>query len=450
MRRRDVAVWLFSVSSLAFVNLAHAQTASSAVTSLEAPQATSSSGTRVAPWEPLSSLNLSGSLRAGYWSSDRVLDNRHDFAPGSVWLKSAPIFGNGFYASAEGWVDREQPLNGNGHTNTHGEIREGYLGWRDSTLSVTVGRRIITWGRADRINPTDVISSRDYTRLFPDDDDERRGSAVITGSYALGDYTVTALWLPEFRPNIYPIPSAAGLTVRQGADRIAGDQYAARLERIGTGIDWSLSYFDGINRNPGARLTDFSLTSPGASQAVVEAVYNRVRVWGADIATNVGDYGFRGEIAYSQPTSSDGNLFNPHPFVQVVVGIDRNLGRANIDLQYVTQYILSYTNLSVRQDLSVASLATRAALVVNQKTQIQHGPTLRVGYTMLNDTLSLEMAAAAFVSDGSYFLRPRATYSLTDAAKLTAGANIFSGASDSFFGQLRHNNTFLSELRYSF
>ena len=44
----------------------------------------------------------------------------------------------------------------------------------------------------------------------------------------------------------------------------------------------------------------------------------------------------------------------------------------------------------------------------------------------------------------------KATYALNDHVQLAAGADIFSGPKDTFFGQLRRNTTFLSELRYAF
>src|SRR5258708_737333 len=49
-----------------------------------------------------------------------------------------------------------------------------------------------------------MISSRDLTFLYPDDDDQRRGDAMIEARWGRGGYALSALWLPEFRPNRYP------------------------------------------------------------------------------------------------------------------------------------------------------------------------------------------------------------------------------------------------------
>ena len=390
------------------------------------------------------SVNLSGSLRTGYWTSNRNLDNRRNYTPTSLWLKAAPDLGDGWYARGEGWVLDERPL-GNGSRGL-GELREGYVGWRNDKVEVTLGRRIIAWGRADRINPTDVISTRDYTRLFAEDEDQRRGSVVATASYAFGDMTATALWAPEFRPNIYPIPQVPGLDVRQTAGRFSADQFGLRLDHTGGGFDWAVSYFTGINRNPGARLASLSLTG-----IAVDAVYSRVQTWGADFATNLGSYGLRGEIAYSQPGASKGDLFNQRPFAELVVGADHNITEnVNVNLQYVMVQVFSFADPANGLSPALGALATEAALVTNQRLRFQHGPALRIAYTTLNNALVLEASALAFVSDRSFAVRPRATYALTDRVKLLAGADIFTGPKNTYFGQLRRNSTVLSEIRYAF
>jgi hypothetical protein len=392
----------------------------------------------------LAGLNLSGSVRSGYWSSDRRLDDRRNFTPSSVWLRAAPDFGDGWYARAEGWILDERPL-GTG-SRLLGDVREAYVGWRDDQIEVTLGRRIIAWGRADRVNPTDIISTRDYLRLFADDDDLRQGSVVGTASYAFGDATVTALWTPEFRPNVYPIPPEPGVSIKQGTDRLGADQFALRLDRTGPGIDWSMSYFNGINRNPGS-----SIVAASTAGELVNAVYDRVQMLGADAATNVGPYGLRGEIAYSWPGAGHGSAYNPRPFAQVVIGADRNIGEhLNINVQYTILHVFSYEDPATITDPVIASVAAETALVNNQRLRTQHGPMLRVSYSLSNDTLSLEMTAQDFISDHSFVVRPRVKYAINDRVNLLVGADIFYGSSRSFFGQLKPNNGFLSEIRYSF
>jgi hypothetical protein len=386
---------------------------------------------------------ITGSLRGGYWSSDRELDGNSSFVPGSIWLKSTPDFGNGFHADAEGWAMDEPVHQDGGHTKA--DVRDFYLGWRNDTVEISLGRRVMPWGRADGYNPTDFLSNHDYTLLFPNDDDQRRGTTVGAVSYAFGDTTATFVWNPEFRPNIFPIPHLPGILVRQGTDRLDLSQFAARVDRTAGGIDWALTYFNGVDRDPGARLV-----SGGPSGGVIEAIYNRVQSFGADFATNLGGYGLRGEAAYTRPQSNDANLFNPHPFAAMVLGVDHDLtGNLNIEVQYIVHYTFSFQN-PANGPGPLAPTVSEAALINNQRRRLEDGPSLHIRYKAFNETLLLELSATAFLSDGGYAVRPKLTYDITDQLRLILGADLYEGHADSFFGQLHHNTTVYAELQYAY
>ena len=393
----------------------------------------------------LEALALSGSLRAGYWTSDRELTDRHNFTPASIWLKALPDLGNGWRLRAEGWVEDERPLEGD---RPRGELREGFVSWHGDALDFSLGRRIVAWGRADKINPTDVISSRDYKRLFAEDEDQRRGNLMATLARSFGDVTATAYWLPELRPNVYPLDVPDGVTVLDQEGRFDARQFAARLDGFGHDFDWGLSYFDGLDRNPDARIE--SVDAFGA--VTVRPLYRRAREVGADFATTVGQFGLRGEVAYRQAddhTMED--VFDKGDTVAAVIGVDHNLSDAvYINVQYLMHHVLDYEDPRLIPAPGPRLLAEKAALLNNQLTRTQHGASLRLAYTALNDTLTLELTAVGYFTDGSAALRPKATYALTDAVKLIAGVDLFFGEDDSFFGQLQENRTAYVEMRYGF
>lgn len=392
----------------------------------------------------LDPLRLSGSVRGAYWSSDRDLDDRKNFTPVSLWLKAAPDLGNGFDARIEGWIADKRPLS---EVSPSGELREAFVSWRGSTLDITAGRRIVAWGRADRINPTDVISSRDFTLLFAEDDDQRRGNTVVTAAYPIEDFTLSALWLPEFRPNIYPIPKSPGVTVDEEDGRFDPAQFAARVDHVGVGLDWSAFFFDGIDRNP-----DFLITGIDASGVSVATSYRRTRILGGDFAANAGDYGLRGEIAYHMPSNDDAAVgFEKGAFLAAVIGADRNITEfLNVNVQYLLHHTVDYTDPRAIADPVTRAVAEKGALLNNQLVRTQHGATVRVAYTTWHDTLVLELAAAGFFTDQSAVLRPKASYAITDRVKAVLGVDRFFGDEDTFFGQLQDNTTVYLELRYGF
>lgn len=392
-------------------------------------------------------LNLSGSLRTGFWSTSRSLDGSTDLIGSSVWLKGRRNLGNGFYAAGEGWLMDERLLNGG--ARQRGELREVYLGWHNDRLEINVGRKILNWGRADWFNPTDVLSSRDYTLLFQDDGDLRRTNLVASAAYSFSDITATVLWAPEFRANLYPLATTPGLLVMQGADRFNANQFALRVDRTGGDIDWSLTYFNGFDHDPGAGVA----LSTAVGQTVT-AVYNRMQMWGADFATNIGSFGLRGEIAYKLPSAGlSGNIFNPRPTLEAVFGLDHPLGEHwTINGQYIIHQTFAFSPVSgpASGGQVAEAVATKAALLNNQLRAFQHGPSLRITYSAWNDTLQLEALGAAFFSDGGYYVRLRGTYAITDQIKASIGADFFEGPARSYFGQLRHASGFLSQIRYEF
>lgn len=388
-------------------------------------------------------LGLSGSLRTGYWSSNRSLDSLTNFAPTSIWLKAVPQLPDGIYVGGEGWLLDEAPFRS--ESRLRSDLPEGYVGWRNETVDIGIGRKVISWGRADLINPTDIVTSRDYTRMFVDDGDLRQAGVLANASYGFGDLTASALWLPEFRPNILPIAGMPGLEVKQGTDRLQNNQFAIRLDRTGSGFDWSVSYFNGLNRNPGSRLGSLS-----SNPVFVSAIYNRAQLIGADFATNLGTLGIRGELAYTQTSNPAGSIFNPAPAFEAVVGIETKITQNdNVGIQYLMRYnFLAHSVVQLPPVL--ARIADENALLNNQLIRIQAGPTLRITHTALNDALILELSVAIFGTDSSFFIRPRATYLVTDSVKIKFGADVYFGPPMSYFGYLHNNSGFLSEISFDF
>ena len=65
----------------------------------------------------LNALGLTGSLRSGYWSSNRLYDDRGNIGTASTWLKLDKRFENGLGVFAEAYGGREDfRSDGNGVT----------------------------------------------------------------------------------------------------------------------------------------------------------------------------------------------------------------------------------------------------------------------------------------------------------------------------------------------
>ncbi|HEY5599276.1 MAG TPA: hypothetical protein VIK48_01185, partial [Candidatus Manganitrophaceae bacterium] len=235
-------------------------------------------------------LGLNGSIRGGFWSSSRMLDGKRDVGAGSLWLKGAQNLGPNSSLHFDGWVGRLFD-----ESDIDSRLREGYIDIGAGPIDLRIGQQIIVWGRADRINPTDNLTPRDFTLLVPDDDDQRLGTLALKGTYFIGQTSITAIWLPHFKPNRIPLrPPSPPLVFNEKRPDGIDPQGAFKIDRTGGVVDWSLSYFHGFDLFPDMAM---DLSNLPSVHLVLES--HEIDVIGADAAATVGRFGFRGEAAYT-------------------------------------------------------------------------------------------------------------------------------------------------------
>jgi hypothetical protein len=387
-----------------------------------------------------------GSLRTGSWASDRRLDDREHFAVSSLWLRAAPRLGRDAALVVEGWVGNEDLFHADA---TRGVLREAYLELSRGPWDLRIGSQIIAWGRADRINPTDVLTPRDYTLLVPEDDDQRRGTPSVKVTYNFpGGLALTGIALPLFEPTTIPIAAPPpAVTLRERSPGGPVSQWAVRLERVGGGLDWSVSYFDGFDLLP-----DLAIDRRTPAGLDLTLDHHRIRMIGADAATTVGRFGLRAEAAYTFTEDPHGtNAFVKNPFFFLVFGVDRSvLDDVNVNLQYVLRVISAWTPLPSPADPARREVAIQEATLTNQLDAVQHLAALRLNGRWLNQTLEAETALVFSFTRLDYAIRPKIVYALSDRWRLTVGADIFRGDQPSLFGRLRANTGAYTELRWSF
>lgn len=389
-------------------------------------------------------IGLSGSIRGAYWSSSRSLDDVKDPGVSALWMKVQPKLGSETSALVEGRVNN-QNLAGNG--TTEGVLREAYVDHAIGSVDLRIGKQIIVWGRADRINPTDNLTPRDYTLMVPDDDDQRLGVPAIKSAYHFESFTLSGIWLADFKPNTVPIRrSIQAFTFQERDPREGFKQWAFKLDQSGKAVDWSISYFDGFDISPDIGINRFGTVTD------LSLNHNRLHVVGADAATTLGRYGLRAEASYTLTSNPNGeNPMIKKPFFYFVLGIERTfLEYLNINLQYFGREVFHYSNPRYITDITRRTVALQQAIFSNQLFPYQQGVTVRISNKWLNETLEAEVAGIVNATTRDYALRPKVSYNFTDHWKGTVGADLFRGPEETFYGRLRDISTEFAELRYSF
>ena len=205
------------------------------------------------------------------------------------------------------------------------EIRQAYVQINNfvvDNLDLTVGRQIITWGTADKINPTDNLNPLDLEDVL--DFGRRRGADALRLDYYLSnDWYVEAVAEPFFRPANLPIGVYADLLdpkqfiqLPQGLNMasfnttltVPGNSLSSqfiggiKLKGFAGGFDFSLSYVYGRDYLPLFDVIDMQvLDAQGNTDVTVNFYYPRHHILGADFAGNIFGIGVWGEAAAFLP-----------------------------------------------------------------------------------------------------------------------------------------------------
>jgi hypothetical protein len=394
-----------------------------------------------------STPELVASARFGLWSHSRDLDGVGPVPTASVWVRGTQRVSKESSVVGDAWLALADRLKGS--SNQQSSVRELFWRSRYGDLDIRLGRQLIAWGRADAINPTDSLGVRNYTRLTPDDNDQREGSDALSVTWYPSDaYSLRTLWQPLFRGDFVPLPAQP----MQGVSRLDPKRkatYGLKLDSTGAGsVDWSLSYFDGYDRMP-----DLGIVDIGAEGVQTSLSHHRVQTFGADLSATLEGFVLRAETAWSQrdPDKDGDAFFRKRSQLLLVLGGDKNIGDfGNVNLQFFGQWIPSYRRPNELGDPVSVAVATLQNAINNQPAKAQYGISLRLSKSWLNETWQGEVSGLYSFTTHGHVIRASLKHAVDDRWRLNLGMERYQGADDTFFGLLRRNSNAYVELRYLF
>ncbi|MCC6764187.1 MAG: hypothetical protein IT293_05940 [Deltaproteobacteria bacterium] len=425
----------------------------------------------------LDALGLSGSVGFAYYSSNHGIDDRENFPGLNLTVKQRGRADGGIRWFAESRILAQQV----GHEDEdapHGsardlrysdevtsELREAYVEIERGAWDVTIGKQIIVWGRADEINPTDVLSPKNYLLLLPEGMSAYRfGTTALKIDYFAGrGIRLTGVWLPLTSTSLVPLsdpPPGVRVDTTPPAIRLENGIAGMKIDRSGADVDASISYAYGYNLLPEVRLVSLEENAEtDVVHANVDLRNARQHMIGADAATARGRFGFRGEVAYYHTDNPNGRRVDGvTPSLFYVLGVEHTLpGDVSVILQYLGRWVIARVDPERALDDPdpiegrARFLTARETFVINQQLDtVQNGWSLRLGKTFWNDTLNCELLGVHYFERNDFFLRPRVAYDLTDGWRVTVGGEVFGGPRVSFFGRIKDNSGAFVELLYSF
>ena len=358
------------------------------------------------------------------------------------------------------------------------EVREAYVqlfGFLTKNLDVKIGRQRITWGTADKLNPTDNLNPYDLEDVL--DFGRHRGSDAISLDYYFNsEFSLQGVFIPFFQPANMPVGIFAnaltptmelpqGMTLMGFTDQINMPQYnldesstaGLKFKGFTTGFDFSFSYVWGRDGMPISTYNTFTpVDAMGGISINSKLSFYRTHIFGIDMAGSIGGVGVWAEAAAFLPKNEvmmTNNLSALYPMSPVPVTQDTTVLEKKI-----------YTKFILGADYNFANGAYL-------NFQFMHGFINERGKDALNDYFFVRLEKKFFedklkiapvgggfiVSDWSdvgnnYALIyiPEISYMATDNAEITLSAALFNGKGDNMFASMKDYNMLMFKLKYSF
>ncbi len=346
-------------------------------------------------------------------------------------------------------------------------LDEAYINIYKGAFDFRIGKQIYSWGRGDAFNPTDNLTSWDYSD-FLDTEDERIGALSLKVNYYINNWTFEGVLMPSFTPSTLPeadsrwwpsfpitIPNPffpqngneyldanyAYLPPLLPDEGLTSTQYALKVSSHLKGWDWSVSWFDGFDDLPGIERTVTPDSSMESAEITLRAVYHRRRAIGADMATNFGKVGFRGEVAYYLTEDWEGT--DPSvddPYLQYTAGLDYTVRSviSDHDLYLLIEWV---------QELQIPDRKT--VYSITDLNNVFRKSLIGKADLDLGEFAKIKSEVVWNIYSGGWWLKPGIEWSAADGLEIIAELDLLSGPVDSFFGSIAENDRLQFRLKYS-
>ena len=343
-------------------------------------------------------------------------------------------------------------------------LGELWLDYTDSFWGVRIGRQKAEWGKADGIDITNVLCPSDMSSFSAmTGDDGKLAVDAIRLSFSGNSFTADAWWIPFFTPSAlpldegnslrkfivpstvdYPIPAMnmtlhLPVTINQFEKpelAIWNGEYGIKVSGYFSALDVSLYGFYGWDDIP---LLDYVMTfgepmdptNPATALPngiMIGGKYKRMAMVGADAALPIGPTVLRLETAFfpqryfqksaeeilkealrqaQGPQMGAGTTAEQRNQISALAGLDWMPSGWTITAQYYCDYVFGSLKTLERTDA------------------YQHGATLSVSKSLVNETLELSFAGLIGFNDFDSMLSPSIKYSMSDQISVDASAYIF-------------------------
>jgi len=322
------------------------------------------------------------------------------------------------------------------------ELRELYMDWLiGNGFALRLGKQQIVWGETDGLKLLDVMNPQNFREFILDEfEDSRLPLWSVKYTVPAGKIVdLEFVWIPDLSYNLIPDPQAPyfpralvplppeGVPVElKPLDKpnniITDSDVGVKASAFIDGWDLTLNYLYAYDDTP------YFSRSIGSDAVSLQPTFERMHVVGGTFNYALGSIILRGELAtnigktfYSNNSVNDQNpngLITANQ-INSAVGLDWLSNETLISVQYFQDWVPYKTNLFNRK-----SYEPSVTGLVRQE--------------FFNDSFTAEVLSIINLNDGDWLLRPKVKYLMTSNLELKAGVDIFSGSSNSLFGQFEN------------
>ena len=330
------------------------------------------------------------------------------------------------------------------------DLREGYVDYSPlPNLDLRVGRQIITWGTGDFLFINDVFP-KDYISFFIGRQPQylKLASDALKASLFVGAFSLDLVAIPFFtddavltgrRLSFFDgitsqiVGKDASVVLAKPPQTLANMEWAVRLLRQFGSYEVALYGFKGFFHSP------LGVRDPARR----ELFFPELAVYGGSVRGPALGGIANLELGYydSLEDQVGGNPFVENSSMKYLVGYERQAwSDFTLGLQYFVEQMLHFETFKASQPPGAPC-----------RDEFRHLLTLRLTQLLRYQTVELSLFVFFSPSDLDYYLRPVASYKITDQLTGVLGANLFGGAKESTaFGQLEANDNVYLRLTYGF
>jgi len=351
------------------------------------------------------------------------------------------------------YFTKHAELNENSETDLITNLQEAYIDYYSDWLTIRAGRQIMTWGKADELNPTDILNPQDMSNILEDKIIRKKGLFALKSNIVIKDYEIEAIWKPEFQSFDLPqnsrwsffsmpyYPTSPPKEIRPG-NGFDDTEWGVALSKTYSMFDFTLNWFDGWDNIP------TSIYVVNRSQITLHQKYHRTKMIGGSFAGSINSIGFWGEGAYFITKDSEG--IDPdikNPYVQLVIGSDYTFfGGAKVNVQYIQEFVtkIDSDNEQKAEDKIFSKLGG-IGLPIHQAVSIR--VEVPFGFAASN---SIELFSIYDMEEPGAMVGPKFKMAVDDNLKIETGLVLYDGDYGSVFGKLDQNNNIYLKCIYSF